>query len=59
MLVDAIAIILSDKGTKALPMQSAAIDFVRYAFGHLKEIVIDNCGLELLETAKVGKRKSR
>ena len=41
VLFDAVAIILSDKGAKALSMESAAIDFVRDAFGHLKAIAVD------------------
>ena len=33
MLFDAVAVILSEEGSKALTMESAAIDFVRDAFG--------------------------
>jgi len=32
VLFDAVAVILSDEGAKALSMESAAIDFVRDAF---------------------------
>ena len=35
VLFDAVAVILSDQGAKALSVESAAIDFVRDAFGHL------------------------
>ena len=54
VLFDAIAIILSDKGAKALSSEGAAIDFVRDAFGHLKAIAIDNGGQTLLTAANVG-----
>ncbi len=54
VLFDAVAVILSDKGAEALSMESAAIDFVRDAFGHLKAIAVDKGGQSLLETANVG-----
>jgi catalase len=54
VLFDAVAIILSDKGAKALSIESAAIDFVRDAFGHLKAIAVDQGGQALLKIAKVG-----
>jgi catalase len=54
VLFDAIAVILSDEGAKALSMESAAIDFVRDAFGHLKAIAADKGGRALLKTANVG-----
>jgi catalase len=54
VLFDAVAVILSDEGTKALSMESAAIDFVRDAFGHLKAIAVDKGGKELLKIANVG-----
>jgi len=38
VLFDAVAVILSDAGAKALSKECAAIDFVRDAFGHLKAI---------------------
>jgi catalase len=53
VLFDAIAVILSDKGAKTLSMESAAIDFVRDAFGHLKAIAVDKGGQSLLEIANV------
>jgi catalase len=55
VLFDAVAIILSDEGAKDLSMESAAIDFVRDAFGHLKAIAVDKGGQSLLKTANVGK----
>ena len=54
VLFDAIAVILSEKGAKALSMESAAIDFVRDAFGHLKAIAADQGGRTLLKSANVG-----
>jgi catalase len=54
VLFDAVAVILSDEGAKALSMESAAIDFVRDAFGHLKAIAVDKGGQSLLKIAKVG-----
>ena len=54
VLFDAVAVILSDKGAKALSMEGAAIDFVRDAFGHLKAIAIDQGGQVLLKNAHVG-----
>jgi catalase len=54
VLFDAVAVILSDEGAKTLSMESAAIDFVRDAFGHLKAIAFDKGGQALLKTANVG-----
>src|SRR5450830_1723581 len=54
VLFDGVAVILSDKGAKALSMESAAIDFVRDAFGHLKAIAVDKGGQALLKIANVG-----
>ncbi|MHB1053056.1 MAG: catalase [Thiobacillus sp.] len=54
VLFDAVAVILSDKGAKALSMEGAAIDFVRDAFGHLKAIAVDQGGQALLKKANVG-----
>jgi len=54
VLFDAVAVILSDEGAKALSMEGAAIDFVRDAFGHLKAIAVDKGGRVLLKKAGVG-----
>jgi catalase len=54
VLFDAVAVILSDEGAQALAGESAAIDFVRDAFGHLKAIAVDKGGRVLLKTANVG-----
>ena len=53
VLFDAVAIILSDASAQTLGSESAAIDFVRDAFGHLKAIAIDAGGKKLLQTAGV------
>jgi len=53
VLFDAIAIILSVQGAKALSEEAAAIDFVRDAFGHLKTIAIDKGGSVLLKIAQI------
>jgi len=54
VLFDGVAVILSDEGAKALSMESAAIDFVRDAFGHLKAIAVDKGGQAFLKIANVG-----
>jgi catalase len=54
VLFDAVAVILSDEGAKALSMESAAIDFVRDAFGHLKASAVDKGAQALLKIANVG-----
>ena len=53
VLFDAVAVILSEKGANALSMESAAIDFVRDAYGHLKAIAVDQGGQMLLKSANV------
>jgi catalase len=54
VLFDAVAVVLSDEGAKALSKESAAIDFVRDAFGHLKAVAVDKGGQALLRIANVG-----
>ncbi|MGI2336507.1 MAG: catalase [Dehalogenimonas sp.] len=54
VLFDAVAIILSGEGAKALSKEGAAIDFVRDAFGHLKAIAVNEGGKALLKLANVG-----
>jgi catalase len=54
VLLDAVAVILSDEGAEALSREGAAIDFVRDAFGHLKAIAVDKGGRALLKSANVG-----
>ena len=53
VLFDAVAVILSDAGAKALSLESAAIDFVRDAFGHLKAIAVERWP-DSLKIANVG-----
>ncbi|MFO7583896.1 MAG: catalase-related domain-containing protein, partial [Anaerolineales bacterium] len=53
VLFDAVAVILSEEGAKALSKESAAIDFVRDAFGHLKAIAVDKGGQALLRAANI------
>jgi catalase len=55
VLFDAVAVVLSEEGAKTLSKESAAIDFVRDAFGHLKAIAADKGGQMLLKAANVGK----
>ncbi|RJF96782.1 catalase [Noviherbaspirillum cavernae] len=57
VMFDAVAVILSDAGAKLLVNESAAIDFVRNAFGHLKAIAIDKGGQALLDKANIKKDK--
>jgi len=54
VLFDAVAVILSDEGAKEMSKESAAIDFVRDSFGHLKAIAVDKGGQALLKAANVG-----
>ena len=56
VLFDAVAIILSDEGAQALSRESAAVDFVRDAFGHLKAIAADKGAQALLKAANIGQR---
>ena len=53
VIFDAVAVLLSDAGAKALMMEGAAIDFVRDAFGHLKAIAVDAGGQALLKKAAI------
>jgi catalase len=53
-LFDAVAVLLSNEGATALAKESAAIDFVRDAFGHLKAIAADHGGQALLKAANIG-----
>ena len=55
VLFDAVAIVLSASGGRTLAKESAAIDFARDAFGHLKAIAADAGGQALLRAAKIGK----
>jgi catalase len=53
VLFDAVAVILSPEGARMLAKESAAIDFIRDAFGHLKAIAVDDGGRALLKAANI------
>ena len=53
VMFDAIAVVLSESGARALFEDSSAKDFVRDAFVHLKAIVIDKGGQSLCEKANI------
>lgn len=53
VLFDAVAIILSEDGAKALAADCGAIDFVRDAFVHLKALAADKGGRVLLNAANI------
>ena len=53
VLFDAVAIILSLEGAKALSMEAAAIDFIRDAYGHLKAIGADMGGEVLVKSGNI------
>ncbi|UPG96562.1 catalase [Luteibacter aegosomatissinici] len=44
---DAVAVVLSAEGAKALQAEAAAVDFLRDAYGHLKAIALDAGGKAL------------
>jgi catalase len=52
-LFDAVAIVLSEKGTAALVREGAAVEFVMNAFGHLKAIGASAEAQPLLDKAGV------
>jgi len=53
VLFDAVAVVLSAEGAAILGKDTAAIDFVRDAFGHLKAIGVDAGGKALLAAAHI------
>lgn len=53
VLFDAVALVLSEDGARKLAGESAAIDFVRNAYGHLKAIAHDSGAAGLLQLAGV------
>jgi catalase len=53
VLYDAVAIILSESSAEKISAESAAIDFARDAYSHLKAIYVDSGGLTLLACAGV------
>ncbi|TPG09671.1 catalase [Sphingomonas oligophenolica] len=52
-LFDAVAIIVSDEGCAALMQESAAVEFVMNAFGHLKAVGASEAAQPLLDKAGV------
>lgn len=50
---DAVAVLLSEEGVLSLISESAAIDFVRDAYAHLKAIAVDAGGHALLQKAHI------
>ncbi|MGC4088054.1 MAG: catalase [Polyangiaceae bacterium] len=53
VIFDAVAVVLSERAAIRLSKESAAIDFVRDAYGHLKAIAVDAGGRALLTAANV------
>jgi catalase len=53
VMFDAVVVLLSKAGVAVLKKESAAIDFLRDAFGHLKAILVDEGGLQLLKAANI------
>jgi catalase len=53
VMFDAVAVVLSDEGAKALAKEPAAVEFVRDAFAHLKAIGVDAGGRALLDHAGI------
>ena len=53
VMFDAVAVILSIQAAKLLSAESAAVDFVRDAYGHLKALAVDAGGQDLLQTCGV------
>ena len=51
---DAVAVVLSAEGAKALAREAAAVEFVSHAWAHLKAIASDVGGQALLKAARVG-----
>lgn len=54
-LLDAVAFVLSGEGAKVLSKESAAVDFVRDAFNHLKAIAVDESGKAFLKQRMPGR----
>ena len=50
VLLDAVALLLTDEAGRRLASESAVVDFVRDAFGHLKAFAVDDGGHALLAT---------
>ncbi|MGH8214440.1 MAG: catalase, partial [Rhodanobacteraceae bacterium] len=55
VVFDAVALVLSDSAGKRLAKDSAAVDFVRDAFGHLKAIAADGGAQAVMKAAGVSR----
>ena len=53
VMFDAVAVLLSAAAAKTLSAESAAVDFVRDAYGHLKAFAVDAGGQALLQVCGV------
>ena len=53
VIFDAVAVLLCGPAAKALSAESAAVDFVRDAYGHLKAMAVDAGGQALLQACGV------
>ena len=59
VLLDAIVVLLSQGGAKTLSKESAAIDFVRDAFAHLKAIGVDRGGSKMTPALSITPTRKR
>ncbi|RXD85296.1 catalase HPII, partial [Xanthomonas perforans] len=55
VVFDAVAVLLSSEAAKLLTRESAALDFVSFAWAHLKAIAFDEGAQVLLKAGNVGK----
>jgi len=53
VMFDAVSVLLSAQAAKSLAAESAAVDFVRDAYGHLKAFAVDAGGQDLLQACGV------
>jgi len=53
VMFDAVAVLLSKQAAMDLSAESAAVDFVRDAYGHLKALAVDAGGQDLLQACGV------
>lgn len=53
VMFDAVAVVLSEDGAARLAQESAALDFVSFAYAHLKAIAVDEGGDVLLTQANL------
>src|SRR5690606_4289287 len=55
LVFDAVAVLLSEAAGEKLMKESAAVDFVAFAWAHLKAIAFDAGAAKLLEAGNVGR----